>query len=317
MGLVDILADAVAKDYVEVYRNIHEVGQRLNTPSFALKGAKPFTMLNLGISNALGVPKKERIACASVVDPAARAVGIADDIIDGELEVSPSSVFAYADCFTIALDLVYKHGHEGIITFKEVDQVLKILITQKTVMLEGIKWQEQNGSINNHSVTFPTFLENYVDKISGGLFQWAVDPIGVYYPDVQKKVSMASKAVKNFSRVFQMRDDMYDVFQDYKEGQLTTALFFVRRYPEELSKLASNKTSRRVSDEEFATLFPSAYDDLSHKIKTEEAKMAQTLRKASLPMSYNNLFRVNEIYRQVRKQIDLRLEESFGEKKVG
>jgi len=297
----------VSKDYPEVARIVTEVGYQVRIPPFATEGAKPFTILNLAIANELGVPKQKRIACASVVDSAARSIGVCDDIIDEEIVEMPTALDAFGCHLLITYRLLFDHVKKGIIPSYAFEQIGDLLVAKKSIMQEGIMWQHNHGNLNNTAIRFPEFLEKYVDKIAGGLFEWAVEPIAYYHPAIEDEIHEILQVVTCFSRIFQMKDDMIDVFHDYHKGHLTTSLFFIRKRKAELTRLASKSKDYAISEEEFKSWFPNAYEDLQVEIRKEEDILLRKLRSSPISMTYRDLLQMNRIYSQLRKQLEDRL----------
>ena len=302
--LEEKLASVIIDDYREVAKEVEKVG----LPAWATYGCKPWTILNITICRELGVPKKKRVACAAVVDIGSRAVALADDIIDKEIPITLETSYVFGDYMLGIMSLAFKHQSKGLILQEEHEALSNIVCEQQKLMFDGIRWQRDNGQLNNCSVNFEGFLENYLDKICGGLFYWTILPIGIYHRPAQKHITKIVPAVKNFARTFQLKDDIGDVLHDYKEGQLTSALFFIRDIPEELEKLKEEaKSERRLSSEEFATLFPESYQKISSRIHTEEESALQVLLAANVPVRYYDIIGLlsnNQVYRRLRARID-------------
>jgi|GEM_PF-7068873 len=312
----DALEEKLAKDIIRDYRGVaKEVGATAKyhgIPAWATYGCKPWAILTLTIGQEVGMPKRERVACAALVDLGSRAVALADDMIDKELPVTLETMWAQRDCLWGTLTMLSRHERKGILSRENYYKIFYLIEDLQRFMFDGMYWQREHGKLDNKNVTFEEFLEKYLDKICGGLFYWSIIPVGDYHPPAQEQITAAVPAVKNFARVFQMKDDVGDILQDFRENQLTSALFFVRDKPREFERLKSEakKSERRLSEEEFSKLFPESYEKINGFIRTEEESALQTLVAANIPERYYDTIGIlvnNKLYRALRAKIDKKL----------
>ncbi|MBI2938371.1 MAG: class 1 isoprenoid biosynthesis enzyme [Thaumarchaeota archaeon] len=289
-----------------------------------LRGIKPFTMVNIAVSNELGLSQEKRVACASIVDLSCRLISLLDDLIDSNWEAVSSQVDIQATgagnkrqelgaVVSLSTSWIYplsRHVAKGIIEPKVVPEMIDTYYHYGNEMSLGIAWQDKHGYFDDAFVpdSLPDsrmILEEYVDRIAGGLFAWAVAPIMYYEPTKRKNVEQIIKAVYPFSRIFQINDDIADLMEDLNARQTTVVITAILQQGgaserKTLLELMSNPSHRKMSFKEFASLFPNAFKYITELKDTEYRKLSSRLRNAEIDINTNQIMDVSENYPKLR-----------------
>lgn len=318
------LLEYVKNDYPKVVDDL-KVLENLTLPvPIKLRGIKPFTMVNIAVSNELGLSQEKRVACASIVDLSCRLISLLDDLIDSNWEAVSSQVDIQATgagnkrqelgaVVSLSTSWMYPlstHIARGIIKPTVVPEMIDTYYHYGNMMSVGIAWQDKHGYFEDASAldSLPDshrILEEYVDRIAGGLFAWAVAPIMYYEPTKKKNVERVIEAVYPFSRIFQINDDITDLREDLKTRQTTVVLAAILQEGDSkerktLLDLMSNRSRTKMSFNEFASLFPSAYRYISELKDKEYHKLSSMLRNAEIDINTDQIMDVSENYLELR-----------------
>lgn len=313
----------IVKDYLQVIKQTSLIKPDSLPLDINLEHIKPFTMLNILVSNELNVNNNKRVDCASLVNISGTIITFTDDLLDEDyksasrivkFDASHSKVEQYTSIDllnSIMYNMLYTHIRGSSLTLDNYAELIRCYNLYKyNKMYKGAEWQKKYGLFNKLEGEFPSFdifFEEYVDNVTGSLMAWSIDAIRYYSNDIKDQIDKLLPGIYSLGRVIQINDDINDIIYDLNKSQYNTAILAILNNgrEEEKDKLEaiSSEYNYKLRSDEFKKYFPQAYKILEEIKLNEFTEIHKVMNYTGLSVSYDELVEFIENYQSIRRFI--------------
>lgn len=322
-GFINRAVNYIVKDYREVIKQTSLLKLDYLPLDINLEHIKPFTMLNILVSNELNVNNQERIDCASLVNISGTIITFTDDLLDGDhksasrivkFDTSLSKVEQYTSIDllnSIMYNMLYTHIRGSSLTLDNYAELVRCYNLYKyNNMYKGAEWQKKYGLFNKLEDKFPIldiFFEEYVDNVTGSLMAWSIDAIRYYSKYIKGQIDKLLPGIYSLGRIIQINDDINDIIYDLNKSQYNTAILAILSSGrgEEKDRLQdlSSEYNYKLDSDEFKKYFPQAYKILEEIKLSKFTEIHKVMNDIGLSVSYDELVEFIENYQSIRRFI--------------